>query len=836
MFCNKCGAELGEGAKFCPKCGRAIGGSPRTDSGIDAEVEVEGEARVLPSAVGPAKHPSRKPITIAGISFAGLIIVGVAAFLLMKSFTAGVFGLTFVNEAAFPDETFRAAVSEQLDTNDDGVLWPDEAASITAIEVIDGRVSLHADGAGVSASGLLVSGDSSDTDSDGIVDYDTGSNVTGGGTGDSSSPVTSLEGIGRFPGITKLVCNDMGLQSLDLSTNPHLEYVDCRGNGFSSLDLSNNAELTTLYCDSGVDIVGMEAAGLYYTDLVVSAALESPSESFLDARCDAVYDEGGRLVSVTKASGDYSESIDYSYDDQGRLSLCSAADGSLSYRCTYDENGRLAGYSSFSSEHGSSTQNVEYTYDEGGRLIASDSSSGGSQQATYSQRTEYSWGENAVSGSVGRSSGSVQGSVSSTETTYTHDSSGRLVEVSSTALGNGYSSRTGRAYAYNELGQCTSVLEEYESLDGDQSPVRTSEMSTEYDESGRPIGTEVRDPNAPVTIEYSCNAEGYVERAMWSSEGERDYRDGLALDVAYVKMIGSLEDRPAKRYVPKLQFQAEDVYATFLHAMWFQANNGYLLVVTVVEDTVQQLPLRATGLVVSAVSNANELKLEEYDRLALALYGSDSGKVDDASDGLAEGDVQSVAVVGEEREELEYLAVSYWAAVGQYGSIEGDLVANASNAEKSSVVYELAYPGLSGGYLYYASYLSADDPRFTSFGKSGVSTEEGLFERISEADGRRILESYFGKGNVADSQSMVGEMVRFDGTSFLIRSADGAGGYEIEASNMVKAGDVATFDCTFARTGSIGTEIDRSELYHVVAQLDEASMFGYHLVSMAPAS
>ncbi len=52
---------------------------------------------------------------------------------------------------------------------------------------------------------------------------------------------------------------------------------------------------------------------------------------------------------------------------------------------------------------------------------------------------------------------------------------------------------------------------------------------------------------------------------------------------------------------------------------------------------------------------------------------------------------------------------------------------------------------------------------------------------------------------------------------------------------MQRVGDLVTYDCEFVKLSSgDGSEYERSPLLRVVAQVDEESIFGFHLVLWCP--
>lgn len=61
--------------------------------------------------------------------------------------------------------------------------------------------------------------------------------------------IASLAGLGYFPGLTELSCEDNALTELDLSGNPALTRLYCGGNRLTALNVSWCPDLVTLYCE-----------------------------------------------------------------------------------------------------------------------------------------------------------------------------------------------------------------------------------------------------------------------------------------------------------------------------------------------------------------------------------------------------------------------------------------------------------------------------------------------------------------------------------------------------------------------------------------------------------
>ena len=101
-----------------------------------------------------------------------------------------------IDEASFPDPIFRQYILDSFDTDHDGKLSGTESAAVTVI---------------------LVPEDSS---------------------------VTDIRGIENFKELKSLTAKNNQIQSVDLSANRKLEYLDFSGSQIASLNLSGNRKLT----------------------------------------------------------------------------------------------------------------------------------------------------------------------------------------------------------------------------------------------------------------------------------------------------------------------------------------------------------------------------------------------------------------------------------------------------------------------------------------------------------------------------------------------------------------------------------------------------------------
>ncbi|WP_125722075.1 DUF7619 domain-containing protein [Flavobacterium ustbae] len=62
------------------------------------------------------------------------------------------------------------------------------------------------------------------------------------------SPISSLEGISKFPNLKFLECRSNNITSLDLTNSPYLEELDCSSNALTSLKIENLINLKILKC------------------------------------------------------------------------------------------------------------------------------------------------------------------------------------------------------------------------------------------------------------------------------------------------------------------------------------------------------------------------------------------------------------------------------------------------------------------------------------------------------------------------------------------------------------------------------------------------------------
>ena len=112
-------------------------------------------------------------------------------------------GIT-IDEAHFPDVSFRSFVSEHCDIDTDNSLSDAELASVTIIDC--------------------------------------------SGSYNNRNNIASLEGIEYFVMLQSLTCSYNQLNSIDISFNINLQELDCSNNQLASLNVTDNLELERLFC------------------------------------------------------------------------------------------------------------------------------------------------------------------------------------------------------------------------------------------------------------------------------------------------------------------------------------------------------------------------------------------------------------------------------------------------------------------------------------------------------------------------------------------------------------------------------------------------------------
>lgn len=640
--CPHCSAPMPPSARFCGECGSAL---PEETVGVDEASEnakmpvicdapagEDATVRVATSGLGHTRRKFSKGgiAAIGGIVGAVVLATGVAVALLSTGFFDPR-GLV-IDETAFPDESIRAAVMAQVDLDGDGELSEEEQQAVTGFVAGNGQVAFALNGAEVDP-GAMIGSDAGDAIDDGAVESDAvagneaapeedassgeetdsgegasseadsgGDSGTAGSQGGSPIDTGSLA---TFPNLRTIVVRDAGLTELDLSSCPNVEYVDCRNNPLVSLNLAHNANLTTLFCDDDVSLEGLEEAGLYFTDLVVGATQANRDTGNIEGSWTVEYDTFGRPLKVLEGRGGERR---YEYDDQGRL-VRSAWSSSDWETYEYGENGLLQRCETFFTLDSESTNTWEATfgYGEDAALMQTALRYGGNIQQRRSLAYEDGRPVALFSENLD-ANGSERGA-------FEFDGNGRLAAARFYAEESGFQELSDDlTYEYDERGMLVygNVTRLWDSEYGG------TDRHVGYDEQGHLLYSRLvpGNPQAScVDFDYSCNIDGYV---TWVQTCKPDYDRDIQLEVSYIKMVGSLEDRPARRYVPQffVGFGSDDYLIAgngcTLGQEWGQ-DTASTLDVTVREIGPAQAAYRAMGLMPPTLSSPNEIALAAYD-------------------------------------------------------------------------------------------------------------------------------------------------------------------------------------------------------------------------------
>ena len=146
----------------------------------------------------------------------------------------------YLNAGYFPDENFRAALSEIFGINDGDELT---MAHIRTTE-LDLKYKSIADLTGIRYFSKLKQ---LDCQGNGLTSLDLSQNIELTKLSCGSNPLNTLD-ISHNIALTELTCYYSNLSSIDLSQNTALRRLYCWGNKLTEFDFSNNPELETLEC------------------------------------------------------------------------------------------------------------------------------------------------------------------------------------------------------------------------------------------------------------------------------------------------------------------------------------------------------------------------------------------------------------------------------------------------------------------------------------------------------------------------------------------------------------------------------------------------------------
>ena len=272
MYCTECGAFVPDTCKFCTTCGapmstqeagkQASGSVASTDqTGTEFQASPSATApSPTPSAVADNQAPAPNPYAPAPPTFQAPkknndklvigIIAGVAVLSLVGTliflFGGSILGAAIIETADsvdavldiddVDDDAFADYLSRKVDTDGDGRISQKEADRVTSI----GNLSQ---------------------------DFTYGNGLCASG-------VEDLDGIEVFKNLKVLLVCDNELESLDLSQNTKLRFVDCSDNYLEDLELPETEKLTTLWAyDNRLDELDVSGAP-ELDDLLVDPGVE----------------------------------------------------------------------------------------------------------------------------------------------------------------------------------------------------------------------------------------------------------------------------------------------------------------------------------------------------------------------------------------------------------------------------------------------------------------------------------------------------------------------------------------------------------------------------------
>lgn len=510
MFCPKCGAQNADGSQFCGACGQ------RMHTVVPAEqLQPHAATGTYGASAGNGPAAMGKPNSTTKLIAICVAIVAIA--LVVAVIVVINFGSSSVkiDEKSFPNNAIRTAAAVQLDIDGDGVLSKEERAAVTSF-AYDGQ-------------NVIFGRNEEVVDADAIR-KDLKSRDSSG----SKDPAGISDELESFPNVKAVIMPDAGLTEFDPSVFADAECLDLRGNPIQKLDLSKNKGIRSLLCDPEVELVGLDAANLYYRDLLTKTHSSKGFTYVIE------YDMLGRPV--TKKSGDLPDSYYwiYNYDEQGRLvsrttSLSSSDD--LSDLYTYNGKGQLA---SWSAPMDVCPELFSYTYDESGlpvKVTESDRYSDG-----MSSDLSYKDGVLSSSKAEYRFSG---GNSNTTSIQYSFSDS----KLANALIKRDESSSTGGSY------------EESESYSYDGNGLLTKEtfssvtISLTQTEGGFPkkltYVSSYGGSSSSYEQTYVCNADGYIVKSTTKADNIASWNGDTTYD--YVKFVGSYDYLLERRYIPTIR-------------------------------------------------------------------------------------------------------------------------------------------------------------------------------------------------------------------------------------------------------------------------------------------
>ena len=227
-----------------------------------------------------------------------------------------------INETNFPDDNFRAYVSQNFDIDENNKLSDAEIAGVTGIECFNQDIS--------NLKGIEYFTELTYLDC-------------------SGNQLTSLD-VSQNTDLYEMDCYGNQLTSLDVSKNTALEYLDCVDNRLTSLDVSKNTALMELYCDDNTYEITLDNGTFDLSTLPgtfdVGKAGNWTGGKLSGDKKTLTFDSG-----VTKVTYDYDCGRDFSVT----FTLDATLDTNPKYTVSFDANGGSGSMADVTSVSGSYT-------------------------------------------------------------------------------------------------------------------------------------------------------------------------------------------------------------------------------------------------------------------------------------------------------------------------------------------------------------------------------------------------------------------------------------------------------------------------------------------------
>ena len=380
MICPICESQVPDEATFCPQCGTRLDDMPagatvaqpastagqQPYAGQPAPTPYQQPASQTPApqpaSQTPAPQPAKKNILVpilAGVVSMLVVLLGAALFFMLRYK-----GLA-INESNFPDEALRTWVSAHADENGDGYITEVEARKVIVIKAE--RVT--------DTKGLenFTNAEQIYLTNSGFTAFDLGQNEFPKLTEIDFTGSKDLEDIdlSKAPNLEKGTFTGTDTKSVVVFDPDRVTFIDLPDGVVISGPngpVDEPAAATPAEPEKPATITWLMPTSYHGT--------QSFSDTVYEATSTATYDDQGRLTHMEHVNsnevgdGSYTETADYSYDDQGRLVHVEVKNGdtfSYQWDLTYSDN---SCHASCTNSSGNSDLYIDYTYDDEGRVTA----------------------------------------------------------------------------------------------------------------------------------------------------------------------------------------------------------------------------------------------------------------------------------------------------------------------------------------------------------------------------------------------------------------------------------------------------------------------------------